>query len=91
MVERSRCHFLVVYKRFLRYIYVILVENTQMPPLQQRLGYKSANPDCANCNRCKSTVFIKTPSLKSEDVELKNGHVKDKETFCPSGSISKAE
>jgi hypothetical protein len=32
--------------------------------------YKGKNPYCANCSRCKTTVFIKKASLSSEKRDL---------------------
>jgi hypothetical protein len=34
--------------------------------------YKGANPYCANCSRCKSTVFIKKASLSAEKRDLRS-------------------
>ncbi len=36
--------------------------------------YKGSNDYCANCSRCKSTVFIKNLSLILEQNKLRDDH-----------------
>jgi hypothetical protein len=39
--------------------------------------YKGKNPYCANCSRCKSTVFIKKLSLSAEKRDLRRSGGQD--------------
>ena len=46
----------------------LFFENAEMQEMQNVWTYKGTNPYCANCSRCKSTVFIKGADPKPPDI-----------------------